>query len=96
MPALFVALFIIGPQDVADRFQLDVTVVSFIGLVAPLLGLAFAFDSVNGERSQGTLPRLLSQPIHRDDVINGKFAAGLAVIGLVLVTVCRAQSAPSG
>ena len=36
---------------------------------------------------QGTLPRLLSQPIHRDDVINGKFAAGLAVIGLVLVTV---------
>jgi ABC-2 type transport system permease protein len=87
VPALFVALFIIGPQDVSI-FQLDVTVVSFIGLVAPLLGLAFAFDAVNGERSQGTLPRLLSQPIHRDDVINGKFAAGLAVIGLVLVTVC--------
>jgi ABC-2 type transport system permease protein len=87
VPALFVALFIIGPQDVSI-FQLDVTVVSFIGLVAPLLGLAFAFDAVNGERSQGTLPRLLSQPIHRDDVINGKFVAGLAVIGLVLVTVC--------
>jgi ABC-2 type transport system permease protein len=87
VPALFVALFIIGPQDVSI-FQLDVTVVSFIGLVAPLLGLAFAFDAVNGERSQGTLPRLLSQPIHRDDVINGKFAAGLATIGIVLVTVC--------
>ena len=29
----------------------------------------------------------LSQPIYRDDVINGKFAAGLAVIGLVLVAV---------
>jgi ABC-2 type transport system permease protein len=87
VPALFVALFIIGPQDVSI-FQLDVTVVSFVGLVAPLLGLAFAFDAVNGERSQGTLPRLLSQPIHRDDVINGKFAAGLATIGIVLVTVC--------
>jgi ABC-2 type transport system permease protein len=87
IPALFIALFIIGPQDVSI-FQLDVTVQSFIGLVAPLLGLAFAFDAVNGERSQGTLPRLLSQPIHRDDVINGKFVAGLAVIGLVLVTVC--------
>ena len=37
--------------------------------------------------ARGTLPRLLSQPIHRDDVINGKFAAGLAVIGLVLVAV---------
>jgi ABC-2 type transport system permease protein len=86
IPALFVALFIVGPQDVSI-FQLDVTVQSFISLSAPLLGLAFAFDAVNGERAQGTLPRLLSQPIHRDDVINGKFAAGLAVIGLVLAIV---------
>ena len=56
-------------------------------MVAPLLGIAFAFDAVNGERAEGTLPRLLAQPIYRDDVINGKFAAGLAVIGLVLVSV---------
>ena len=68
-------------------FQIDVTIQSFIALVAPLLGLAFAFDAVNGERAQGTLPRLLSQPIYRDDVINGKFAAGLAVIALVLAIV---------
>ena len=83
IPALFIALFIIGPQDVSI-FQLDVTVQSFISLAAPLLGLSFAFDAVNGERAQGTLPRLLSQPIFRDDVINGKFAAGLAIISLVL------------
>ncbi len=62
-------------------------VFEFVGIVAPLLGLAFAFDAVNGERSEGTLPRLLAQPIHRDDVINGKFAAGMAIIGLVLVVV---------
>jgi ABC-2 type transport system permease protein len=42
---------------------------------------------VNGERAQGTLPRLLSQPIYRDDVINGKFAAGLAIIAMVLAIV---------
>jgi ABC-2 type transport system permease protein len=47
---------------------------------------------VNGERHQGTLPRLLSQPIHRDDVINGKFAAGLAVIALVLVAMAAVIS----
>ncbi len=87
IPALFIALFIAGTQDISI-LQLDLTVQSFVGLVAPLLGLAFMFDAINGERSQGTLPRLLSQPIHRDDVINGKFAAGLAVITLVLVTVC--------
>ena len=64
IPALFIALFIAGAQDVSI-LQLDLTVQSFIGLVAPLLGLAFMFDAINGERSQGTLPRLLSQPLHR-------------------------------
>src|SRR3954454_24370852 len=81
-PAVFLALFTLGSQQI-DLLRVDV----FVGLVAPLLGLAFAFDAVNGERSEGTLPRLLAQPIYRDDVINGKFAAGMAAIGLVLVAV---------
>ncbi len=80
--AIFLALFTVGPQDIA-LLRVD----TFVSIVAPLLGLAFAFDAVNGERSEGTLPRLLAQPIYRDDVINGKFAAGLAVIGVVLVSV---------
>jgi ABC-2 type transport system permease protein len=83
--AIFIALFWLAPS-VTDQVQLP-SVAGFLAIVAPLLGLAFAFDAVNGERSQGTLPRLLSQPIHRDDVINGKFAAGLAVIAIVLVAV---------
>jgi ABC-2 type transport system permease protein len=80
--AVFLALF----TFTVDQLQ-GQSVFTFIGVVAPLLGLAFAFDAVNGERSEGTLPRLLAQPIHRDDVVNGKFAAGLAVIGLVLTSV---------
>jgi ABC-2 type transport system permease protein len=84
--AVFLALFVIGPQDVSI-FGLDVSVQGFIGLAAPLLGIAFAFDAVNGERAQGTLPRLVAQPIHRDDVINGKFVASLAAITLVLLAV---------
>ena len=77
--AIFIALFWLAP-DVGGQFTLP-SVTGFLAYVAPLLGLAFAFDSINGERAQGTLPRLLSQPIHRDDVVNGKFVAGLAVIG---------------
>jgi ABC-2 type transport system permease protein len=84
--AVFLWLFSIGPQDVSI-FGLDVSVQGFIGLAAPLLGIAFAFDAVNGERAQGTLPRLVAQPIHRDDVINGKFVASLAAITLVLLSV---------
>jgi ABC-2 type transport system permease protein len=90
-PALFLALFQLGIS--VPVFQINVTILSFIALAAPLLGLAFAFDAVNGERAQGTLPRLLSQPIHRDDVINGKFAAGLAIISLVLAIVVAVTAA---
>jgi ABC-2 type transport system permease protein len=89
--AVFIALFWLAP-DVGTGFSLP-SVTGFLAYVAPLLGLAFAFDAINGERADGTLPRLLSQPIHRDDVINGKFAAGLAVIGIVLVSVVGAIAA---
>ena len=84
-PALFIALFWLTPT-VNDQISLP-SVVGFLALVGPLLGLAFSFDAINGERANGTLPRLLSQPIHRDDVINGKFAAGLAVIAMVVVVM---------
>jgi ABC-2 type transport system permease protein len=80
--AIFLLLFTVGSPDISI-LRVD----TFVGLVAPLLGLAFAFDAVNGERSEGTLPRLLAQPIYRDDVINGKFVAGMAAIGIVLVAV---------
>ncbi len=89
--AIFIALFWLAP-DVGNQFTLP-SVSGFLAYVAPLLGLAFAFDAINGERADGTLPRLLSQPIHRDDVVNGKFVAGLAVIGIVLVSVVGVISA---
>lgn len=61
--------------------------VSLIALIGPLLGIGFGFDAISSERSDRTLPRLLAQPIHRDDVINGKFVAGLAAIALVLTAL---------
>ena len=78
----FLALFFITSSSTPIP-----NVFNFVGIVAPLLGVAFAFDAINSERTDGTLPRLLSQPIYRDDVVNGKFAAGLAAITLVLVAV---------
>ncbi len=80
-PSLFLKLFTVAPEE---RFPPFYVLVGFLG---PLLGIAFGFDAVNGERAERTLPRLLSQPIHRDDVINGKFAAGLGAIGLILVAI---------
>jgi len=81
-PALFLALFVVGSSSLGN-----VAVVSFAALLVPLVGIAFGFDGINSERSQGTLSRLLAQPIHRDDVINGKFAAGIAVIAVMIATL---------
>jgi len=79
---LFVQLF--SNQPTSSQIP---SFVALVGLLGPLLGIAFGFDAVNGERAERTLPRLIAQPIHRDDVINGKFAAGLAMIGLVLLAI---------
>ena len=81
IPALFLKLFTVTADPVP--FPLVV----FIGFLAPLLGIMFGFDAISGERSQGTLPRLLAQPIHRDEVILGKFVAGLGVVGLMLLAL---------
>jgi ABC-2 type transport system permease protein len=79
-PAVFLALFTVGHSPLPAFYSL-------VGFLSPLLGIAFGFDAVNGERAQGTLPRLLAQPIYRDDVINGKFVAGLTVIGTIVVAM---------
>jgi ABC-2 type transport system permease protein len=81
VPALFLKLFTVTDDPVP--FPLVV----FIGFLGPLLGIMFGFDAISGERSQGTLPRLLAQPIHRDEVILGKFVGGLAVIALLLTAL---------
>ena len=53
----------------------------------PLVGLVLGFDTINRERSQGTLSKLLSQPIYRDVVINGKFLAGVVMISVMMVSI---------
>ena len=57
---------------------------SFIALIGPIIGLALGFDSVNSERTSGTLNRLVSQPIYRDSIIIGKFLAGTALIAIII------------
>lgn len=58
--------------------------VVFISFLGPLLGIALGFDAINSEQNKGTLSRILSQPIHRDYLINAKFTAALTVIGIML------------
>ncbi|MGI5838026.1 MAG: ABC transporter permease [Chloroflexota bacterium] len=61
--------------------------VAFVGFLGPLMGLALGFDAINGEYARGTLSRVLSNPIFRDSVINGKFLAGVTTIAVMLVSI---------
>src|SRR5262245_65961038 len=56
---------------------------TFLGFFGPLVGITLGFDSISGEYARGTLSRVLSQPIYRDSLINGKFLAGLATVAIL-------------
>ena len=56
----------------------------FMGLFVPIIGIALGFDAINSERSGGTLSRVLSQPVFRDGVINGKFLAGIVTLFIMI------------
>jgi len=55
----------------------------FISFLGPLLGIALGFDAINSEHNRGTLSRLLSQPVHRDYIINAKALAALIVVSVM-------------
>ncbi|MCC8025426.1 MAG: ABC transporter permease [Clostridium sp.] len=74
---VFLKLFTLGGNSIPSF-------TTFIALLGPFVGLTLGFDAINSERSEGTLNRLVSQPIYRDTVINGKFLAGAAVIFMMV------------
>lgn len=78
---IFLNLFIVSGSNMPFSFPL------FMSIFIPIIGIALGFDAVNSERTSGNLSRLLSQPIYRDNVINGKFLAGLTVISILIVSV---------
>ena len=73
-----------GFTESRGLLQTASSVASTMTLMAPILGIALAFDAISGERERGTLKVLLSRPIYREHVINGKIVSALALIGLTI------------
>jgi len=59
----------------------------FVAFLFPLIGIVLGFDSINREISTGTMSKVVSQPIFRDSIINGKFLAGITTIAIMLVSI---------
>ena len=58
----------------------------FLAYFGPLIGFILVFDAINREETGGTIGLLLSQPIHRDALINGKFGAVIITISFLLTS----------
>src|SRR5437016_11533264 len=56
-------------------------------LLVPLIAIGLGFDAVNGEHNRRTLSRILSQPIYRDALLFGKFAAGLFTLAVTFIAL---------
>lgn len=63
------------------------SLINLVALLVPLIGIALGFDAINSERTGGTLSRILSQPLYRDSVINGKFLAGMVTLTVMVATM---------
>jgi len=59
----------------------------FLSFFIPIIGIALGFDSINSERTSGNLSRVLSQPLYRDSVVNGKFLAGLVTLSILVISI---------
>lgn len=79
-PFILLKLFTVG-RDPLPAF------IGFLGFLVPLIAIALAFDSVNGEFNRRTMSRVLAQPIYRDALLLGKFLGGLFTLALVLTAI---------
>ena len=77
---VFLYLFTTG-GDVLPSF------ITFIIFFIPIIGIIFGFDAINSEKNSGNLSRVLSQPIYRDSVINGKFLAGITTLSIIIASI---------
>src|SRR5262250_2322999 len=79
-PFLFLRLFTTSREPLPSF-------VAFLSFLVPLVAIGLGFDAVNGEHNRRTLSRILSQPIYRDALLFGKFAAGLFTLTVTFIVL---------
>jgi ABC-2 type transport system permease protein len=78
---VFLRLFIVSGESLPFSFPF------FLSLFIPIVGIALGFDAINSERNSGNLSRILSQPVYRDSLINGKFLSGLFTLSILIISI---------
>ncbi len=58
---------------------------TYIASLGSILAIAIGFDLVSKEKETRSLKSLLSHPVYRDEIINGKALGGIAALGFAVV-----------
>ncbi|HML10463.1 MAG TPA: ABC transporter permease [Stellaceae bacterium] len=80
-PFLFLRLFTMTTD------WLPLSLIAILGFLIPVVAIALAFDSINGEFNRRTLSRVLAQPIYRDALLLGKFLGALLSLSIALLSL---------
>lgn len=86
--SLVLALVGTAPTGALNASALAISVANLSSLsvyLLPLVALLLSFDAIVGESERGTLALLLTYPLARWQVIAGKFAGQVAVLGLAVL-----------
>lgn len=59
----------------------------FLSFLAPLLGISLGFDAINSEQNNGTLIRLMAQPVYRDNLLLAKFVSALVIVSTLFAAL---------
>jgi len=59
----------------------------FLSFLAPILGISLGFDAINSENNNGSLIRLMAQPLYRDNIIVAKFLAPLLIVAILFLSL---------
>ncbi len=55
------------------------------GILGAILAIAIGFNLISGEKESGSLKSLLSHPVFRDTIINGKALGGMGALGFAML-----------
>ena len=72
---------LISMPSILEVFSSMVIFFAYLGMI---LGAAMGFDLISGEKEEGSLKFLITSPIYRDAIINGKTIGAIASLAVVL------------
>lgn len=59
----------------------------FLSFLGPLLGISLGFNAINSEQQNGTLIRVMAQPVYRDNLLLSKFVSVIILLSTMFLTL---------